>query len=317
MSTIDASIAPTPTGAAARLAAAHSAPNQPLTLYGSWFCPFVQRVWIVLCEKDRSRRRHGAGDAAAAAPAYQYVEINPYKKEKEFLALNPRGLVPTVVVELGREKRVLYESAVVCEWLDERYPGTGDEEEEDGGSLLPAGDGEREVFERARCRLWMNHVSTRIVPAFYRLLQWTADDSESGAGGKGETIEEARQQFLASIKAFAREMLESDAGKSGGPWFLGGRFSLVDVMLAPWAKRLFLIDHYKPGGVGIPVKGQRGEDEEVWARWDQWYEAVVERDSVKATWSDDDKYIEVYKRYADNTTQSEVAQATRKGRGLP
>jgi glutathione S-transferase len=88
-------------------------------------------------------------------------------------------------------------------------------------------------------------------------------------------------------------------------------------MLVPWAKRLFLIDHYKPGGVGIPKKGERGEDEEVWARWDEWFGAAVERDSVKATWSEDDKYIEAYKRYAEDTTQSEVGKATRQGRILP
>ncbi|KAK4031614.1 glutathione S-transferase [Parachaetomium inaequale] len=271
MSTIDTSITPTPTGAAGRLAAAHSSP-QPLTLYGSWFCPFVQRVWMVLHEKNIP---------------HHYVEINPYKKEKHFLEMNPRGLVPTVTIELSDGKK---------EWLDEMYS----DEKKYGGRLLPAGDGEREVFERARCRLWMNHVATRVVPGFYRLLQWT-EAAEDGSSKQEKTIEEVRGEFLAAVKAFAREMLESDAGK-GGPWFLGERFSLVDVMFAPWAKRLWLIDHYKPGGVGIPGKGERGEDEEVWARWDKWYEAVVERESVKATWSDEDRYIE-----------SEVGQATRKG----
>lgn len=299
MSTLDTSITPTPTGRAADLAAAHSTPGQPLTLYGSWFCPFVQRVWIVLYEKNLATKTN---------VSYQYVEINPYKKEKHFLELNPRGLVPTVTVELDGKKEVLYESVVVCEWLDEMYAGDGD-----GGRLLPSGSGPKEVFERARCRLWMNHVSTRVVPGFYRLLQWT--EGESG-DEKKEGIQEVREGFLGSVKAFAREMLESDAGK-GGPWFLGERFSLVDVMLAPWAKRLWLIDHYKPGGVGIPGKGERGDDEEVWARWDKWFEAAVERESVKATCSDEERYIEVYKRYADNTTQSEVGQATRKGRGLP
>jgi len=113
------------------------------------------------------------------------------------------------------------------------------------------------------------------------------------------------------LKVFAREM------DGGGPWFLGARFSLVDVMLAPWAKRLFLIDHYKSGGVGIPKEGERGEDEEVWGRWDRWFEAVVERKSVKDTWSDDAQYVVAYKRYADDTTQSEVGISTRKGNRLP
>jgi glutathione S-transferase len=134
--------------------------------------------------------------------------------------------------------------------------------------------------------------------------------------GKGYSIGEARGELLGGLRAFAKEMVDSGSG-GGGPWFLGGEFSLVDVMLAPWAKRLFLIDHYKPGGVGIPKKGERGDDEEVWARWDEWFGAAVERESVKATWSEDDKYIEAYKRYAEDTTQSEVGKATRQGRILP
>ncbi|KAJ4302509.1 Sir2 histone deacetylase Hst2 [Collariella sp. IMI 366227] len=87
-----------------------------------------------------------------------------------------------------------------------------------------------------------------------------------------------------------RELLELN------PRGLVPTLGLVDVMLAPWAKRLFLIDHYKPGGVGIPIKGERRADEAVWARWDEWFDAVVERESVKKTWSDEEKYIEVYKR---------------------
>src|SRR3954464_5567770 len=50
MATIDTSLLPNPTGRAAALAAQHAGP-QPLQLYGGWFCPFVQRAWIVLAEK--------------------------------------------------------------------------------------------------------------------------------------------------------------------------------------------------------------------------------------------------------------------------
>ncbi|KAK3996397.1 NAD-dependent protein deacetylase hst2-1 [Cladorrhinum sp. PSN332] len=280
---------PSPTGAALHLAEAHSAPH-PLKLYGGWFCPFVQRAWIVLVEKNIP---------------HQYIEINPYHKSAEFLALNPRGLIPTLQVP-GREK-ALYESMVVCEFLDEEF--SNDEKL----SLLPGGEGDNNgnsAYERARCRLWINHVSTRIVPAWYGVMQ------AQGQSGSGE-----REKLREGVKAFAREMLD---GSNDGPWFLGERFSLVDVSLAPWAKRLWLIDYYKEGGSGIPKKGEEGrrrggdeEEEKVWERWDQWLEAVVKRDSVVRTWSEDEKYVGVYRRYAENTTQSEVAKATRQGKGLP
>jgi glutathione S-transferase len=98
---------------------------------------------------------------------------------------------------------------------------------------------------------------------------------------------------------------------------LGDKFSLVDVALVPWAARMWIIDHYKQGGVGIPGKGERGEEEEAWARWDKWFEAATKRKSVLETSSADEDYIGVYKRYAEDTTQSEVGQATRSGGKLP
>lgn len=98
-----------------------------------------------------------------------------------------------------------------------------------------------------------------------------------------------------------------------GPWFLGSDMSLVDISLAPWARRLWLIDHYKPGGLGIPLEG----GDEIWVRWRKWMEAVDGRPSVKDTWSDDERYLLAYKRYAEDTTGSQVGQATRQGQRLP
>lgn len=278
---IDTGLEPHPSGAAAKFAAAH-ADEHSLKLYGGWFCPFVQRSWITLHEK---------------AIPHQYVEVNPYKKAPEFLALNPRGLVPTLAVPVDhaqgkKEQKPLYESVVLCEYLDEAYADPA----KYGQRLLP-----EDVYERARCRLWIDHVSSRIVPGFYKFIQHTPE--------KPYSIEDARAEFLGNIKTWIQEMVDC------GPWFLGERFSLVDVMLAPWAKRLFLIDHYKPGGVGIDRA--RSEDEETWARWQRWYDAILDRQSVKDTTSTDDKYIEAYKRYAEDTTSSMVGQATRQGTRLP
>lgn len=198
----------------------------------------------------------------------------------------------------GREQKPLYESTVVCEYLDEAYA----EEDTHGPRLLPSGEGN--AYERARCRLWIDHISSKIVPGFYKFIQHTPD--------KAYSIEEARSEFLGHIAAWVREM---DHDEGSGPWFLGDRFSLVDVMLAPWARRLFLIDHYKPGGVGIAEA--KKEDEKTWARWQRWFDAMMERESLRDTTSTDDKYIEVYKRYAEDTTGSEVGQATRAGKRLP
>lgn len=312
----DKTIHDSATGKAFETAKQHES-EKSLKLYSGWFCPFVQRTWITLQEKRID---------------YQYIEINPYHKDPEFLKLNPRGLVPTLAVPLptskaashptsngesslkkDRQVKPLYESIVIAEYLDEHFSDTS----KYGPRLLPEGDDELAAYERARCRLWIDHISSRIVPAFYKFLQHTPEkDSQY-------TIGDARDALLGPIKTFVQQLLEMDDEResmqqSSGPWFLGDRFSLVDITLIPWALRLFLIDHYKkPDGVGIPEPGQGGEDEKVWNRWRTWYAEVQKRDSVTSTISEDQKYIEVYKRYAEDETGSQVGQATRGGSSMP
>jgi glutathione S-transferase len=294
LASVDVELYPHPSGAAASLAAAHSEP-QPLKLYAGWFCPFVQRAWVVLEEKKIP---------------YQYIEINPYQKAKSFLELNPRGLVPTLACPTGpdgKETRPLYESNIICEYLDESYTDTA----KHGASLLPA-----DPYERARCRIWIDFISSRIIPAFYHFCQHQPHSSYS--------IEDARAEFLGHLKTFIKE------ADPDGPFFLGPTFSMVDIALAPWLVRLWVFDHFKTGGLGIPEAGEESakdkEEEEaaaaasaaaVWARWRKWATAVEARRSVHATTSARERYIPAYQRYAEDTTQSQVAQATRSGRKLP
>jgi len=103
-----------------------------------------------------------------------------------------------------------------------------------------------------------------------------------------------------------------------GPFFLGPTFSMVDIALAPWLIRLWVFDHFKTGGLGMPEAGEEGgQEHETWPRWRKWAAAVKERRSVQETTSARERYIPAYQRYAEDTTQSQVAQATRSGRKLP
>jgi glutathione S-transferase len=65
----DADIYPSATGKAADIVDQHQK-DEPITLYSGWFCPFVQRSWITLEEKNIP---------------YKYVEINPYLKEERYV----------------------------------------------------------------------------------------------------------------------------------------------------------------------------------------------------------------------------------------
>ncbi|KAL7276132.1 hypothetical protein RUND412_000895 [Rhizina undulata] len=112
--------------------------NNELKLFGSCFCPFVQRVWIALEVKGLN---------------YQYIEVDPYKKPQSLLEVNPRGLVPA----LKHGDWGCYESNVLLEYLEDLGFGT---------QLLP-----QHPQLKATSRLWVDHINRNVVPGFYRYLQ--------------------------------------------------------------------------------------------------------------------------------------------------
>ena len=180
---------------------------------------------------------------------------------------------------------------MICEFLEEAFPNHGPR-------LLPS-----DPYERARTRIWTDFCTSRIIPAWHRFLQFQPVSNESG-------LEAVREEFLSTLKEFASEMHPT------GPFFLGSEPSLIDFVVAPWVVRLWVFDHFK-GGVGIPEEGQGGEDEGVWARLRVWKKAVEERPSIRDTTSERERYLPIYQRYADDTAQSEMAKASRAGRGVP
>ncbi|KAI9924566.1 hypothetical protein MW887_006839 [Aspergillus wentii] len=244
----------------------------------------LQRVWLALEEKQIP---------------YQYIEVNPYNKPQSLLSLNPRGLVPTLSCPSqidGGVSKPLYESTVILEYLEEAYP-------DHKPHFLPSGP-----YERARSRIWIDYVTSRIIPAFHRFLQYQpqSKDEDPSAG-----IEKVRQEFLGHLKEWTKEMHPE------GPFFLGKDIGLPDLVLAPWAVRLWVFNEFKEGGIGIPDEGQDAADAGVWDRWRKWIKAVEARRSVKETTSESEFYLPIYRRYAENTAQSELAKATRTGRGVP
>ncbi|RVD84378.1 uncharacterized protein DFL_006130 [Arthrobotrys flagrans] len=158
-----------------------------LKLYGGCFCPFVQRVWIAL---------------ELSGLEYQYIEVDPYKKPKELLDVNPRGLVPA----LTHGDWSCYESTVLVEYVDDISEK----------KLLP-----QDPKEKAHSKLWADHISRNIVPTFYRYLQ--AQEVEKQA--------ECGKEFEKQVNTLL------EAADPKGPFFTGTKLSFVDVMVAPWILR--------------------------------------------------------------------------------
>lgn len=116
-----------------------------------------------------------------------------------------------------------------------------------------------------------------------------------------------RNEFKDNLKQFTQAM------DKGGPWFLGDELSMIDLIMAPWAVRLWVFEKWKGG---LQISEDDEVDEGVWKRWRKWLAAVEDRQSVKETTSDEEHYLPLYERYARDEAQSEMAKSIRAGRGV-
>jgi glutathione S-transferase len=132
--------------------------------------------------------------------------VNPYHKPESLLSLNPRGLVPT----LQYDNKPLYESTVICEFLDEIYPEP---------ALFP-----KDPYDKAKTRIWIDFITSRVIPSWHRFLQFQPLSDAEG-------LKKAQQEFLGFIKQFFKEM------DHDGPYFWGKDATMVDFIIAPWIVR--------------------------------------------------------------------------------
>jgi glutathione S-transferase len=165
-----------------------------------------------------------AGTAALAPQAvleetgapYEIVALDLRRQEHrrpEYLALNPAGLVPTLVTDDGQ---VLTESAAITVVLCERHPEAG---------LIPEpGDPARGSFFR-----WLFYLTSNVQEAYKRFY---FSDRFSTDPKDAPKIREQAQSDLA-----ARWRIVEDRLADPGPYLLAERFSAADiflVMLATW-----------------------------------------------------------------------------------
>jgi glutathione S-transferase len=156
-----------------------------LELVSHHLCPYVQRAVIVAAEKRIPLRR---------------MSIDLAHKPAWFLALSPTGKVPVLrVTDAHGLHHALFESAAICEYLDETSPGT----------LIPT-----DPLARARHRAWVEFASGTLsdIAGLY-----AAPDLEAFAGRKAALGGRFRQ-LEAALQ---------------GPWFGGEAFGLVDAAFGP------------------------------------------------------------------------------------
>jgi len=158
-----------------------------LTLVSHHLCPYVQRAAIVLAEKGAYFER-------------RYIDLA--HKPDWFHAISPLGKVPLLLVRRdGKDTAAIFESAVICEYLEETQTGV---------RLHPS-----DPLERAGHRSWIEFGSSILADL------WGF-----------ETATEANS-YEAKREMLARKFGRIENVLIAAPFFAGQHFSMVDAVYAP------------------------------------------------------------------------------------
>jgi glutathione S-transferase len=159
--------------------------------------------------------------------------------EDWYLALNPNAVVPTLV----HDGRVVLDSSVINEYLDEVFPDV---------PLVP-----RDPYERARMRSWKAYIDEVPTPAIrvpsfnaFILKQWALMSDaqfrrsvetrtvrkhfyrEMGRNGFGkEALEEALERLRQTLERMEKAL-------AAGRWVIGSQLTIADLALVPTVVRL-------------------------------------------------------------------------------
>lgn len=170
-----------------------------MTLFSDPLCPYSHQVRMVLAEKGI---------------AVEVVDVDAKNLPDEVMDFNPYGSVPTLV---DRDLK-LYESRIIMEYLDERFPHP---------PLLPV-----DPVSRASSRLFMYRIERDWYGPMERILKGTGVEAT-------QARKELRESLIATTPVFAAH-----------PFFMSDEFSLVDCCVAPLLWRLPAL------GIEIPTQGK-------------------------------------------------------------
>ncbi|PIT10440.1 glutathione S-transferase N-terminal domain-containing protein [Snodgrassella alvi] len=163
-----------------------------MTLYAGMTCPFSQRCSFVLYEKGMD---------------FEIKDVDVYNKPEDLAVMNPYNQVPVLV----ERDLILYESNIINEYIDERFPHP---------QLMPA-----DPIMRGRGRLVLYRLEKEL---FSHVL--VLENPESSNKDMNKAREAITQGLTMLAPAFSKNK-----------YIIGDDFSMIDVALAPLLWRL---DHY-------------------------------------------------------------------------
>lgn len=161
-----------------------------MVLYSGTTCPFSHRCRFVLFEKGMD---------------FEIRDVDLFNKPDDINVMNPYGQVPILV----ERDLILYESNIINEYIDERFPHP---------QLMPG-----DPVDRARVRLFLLN--------FEKELFVHVSTLESG---EAKAQDKARAHIRDRLTQLAPNFIKNK-------YMLGENFSMLDVAIAPLLWRL---EHY-------------------------------------------------------------------------
>ena len=175
------------------------AKHSSMVFYSDGNDHYSQRVRLVLAEKG---------------VAVDIIDVDPNNMPEDLAGLNPYNSLPTLV----DRDLVLYESTVIMEYLDERFPHP---------PLLPV-----YPVARAQSRLFVYRIQRDWCVSVDLIIAGKAKDS---------VIDKARKELRESLISISPIFAEK-------PYFMSDEFTLVDCCVAPILWRLPVM------GIELPAK---------------------------------------------------------------
>ncbi len=166
-----------------------------MNLYSGTTDPFSHRCRIVLYEKGMD---------------FQVVDVDLFNKPEDIAVINPYNRVPVLV----DRDLILYESNIINEYIDERFPHP---------QLMPP-----DPIMRAKARQLLHTLEQELFSHIEAL-----EKNQKSTADKART--HVRDQLMQLVPLFAKQK-----------YMLGDKFSMLDVAIAPLLWRL---EHY---GIELP-----------------------------------------------------------------
>jgi glutathione S-transferase len=205
-----------------------------LKVYSYYNSICTQKVFITLAEKGIT---------------YDTQNVDLFKNEQlkpEYLKINPKGVVPA----LEHDGRIIIESTLICEYLDDCFPNP---------RLIPA-----DPYLRAHMRMWSKAVDETLFEATReisfsamfreRMRNMTEEQREGRYQNVGDPIKRARlmSTFAEGVESpyvfqgigsfeIAFDKMEKDL-TAIGPWLIGHEMTLADINMIPFVARMAYLD---------------------------------------------------------------------------